>query len=277
MQLRRALALGAAALAAVLFGPSLPATAASAAPALAAATLASTISLSNCSASLVRYPTSVSGDRAMMLTNGHCYEGGFINAGTVLRNVSSTRQGTLLDATGGALGRVRADQVLYATMTGTDVALYRLNTTFAALQSQYGATPLTIAAGRTSAGTSMSIPSGYWKRVWNCAVDGFVPTLREDRWTWRDSIRYNAGCDTIGGTSGSPIVDNATGAVIGVNNTGNESGGRCTLNNPCEVAANGAVTVLQGRGYGQQTYWFTTCLTSSRTIDLTLSGCLLPR
>ncbi len=90
----------------------------------------------------------------------------------------------------------------------------------------------------------MSIPSGYWKRVWNCAVDGFVPTVREDQWSWRDSIRYNAGCDTIGGSSGSPIVDDATGAVIGVNNTGNESGGRCTLNNPCEVASNGTVTVL---------------------------------
>ncbi|GAB7036588.1 MULTISPECIES: S1 family peptidase [Catenuloplanes] len=288
MQLRRTLALGAAAIAAVLFGPAGPAEAAPArpaaagpapaAPALAApATLASTIALNNCSASLVRYPTSAGGDRAMMLTNGHCYEGGFIGSGTVLRNVSSTRQGTLLDASGGALGRVRADLVLYATMTGTDVALYRLNTTFAALRSQYGATPLTISGSRTAAGTSMSVPSGYWKRVWNCTVDGFVPTLREDQWSWRDSIRYDAGCDTIGGTSGSPIVDDATGAVIGVNNTGNESGGRCTLNNPCEVAANGTVTVLRGRGYGQQTYWFTTCLTSSRTIDLTISGCLLPR
>ncbi|MDR7275415.1 S1 family peptidase [Catenuloplanes atrovinosus] len=277
MQLRRALALGAAAVAAaVLIGPA-PAQAAPPAPPLAATTLASTIELSNCSASLVRYPTSAAGDRAMMLTNGHCYEGGFINAGTVLRNVSSTRQGTLLNADGGALGRVRADQVLYATMTGTDVALYRLNTTFAALQTRYGATPLTLSSGRASAGTSMSIPSGYWKRVWTCSVDGFVPTLREDQWTWRDSIRYSTGCDVIGGTSGSPIVSAVTGQVIGVNNTLNESGGRCTLNNPCEVAANGTVTVLPGRGYGQQTYWFTTCLTSSRTIDLTISGCLLPR
>ncbi|MFI5841773.1 serine protease [Catenuloplanes sp. NPDC051500] len=274
MQLRRALAtVAAAAAAAVLLGQ--PASAAPA-PAIQAATLASTISLSNCSASLVRYPTSVSTDRAMMLTNGHCYERGFIAAGTVLRNVSSTRSGTLLNASGGALGTVRADRVLYATMTGTDVTLYRLNTTFASLQSTYGATALTLSSSRPSAGTSMSIPSGYWKRVWNCAIDGFVPTLREDEWSWTDSIRYNAGCDTIGGTSGSPIVSSATGQVIGINNTGNEDGGRCTLNNPCEVAADGTVSVLSGRGYGEQTYWFTTCLTSARVIDLTLSGCLLP-
>ena len=34
--------------------------------------------LSNCSASLVRYAESVSTDKALVLTNGHCYEGGFL-------------------------------------------------------------------------------------------------------------------------------------------------------------------------------------------------------
>src|SRR5690242_10641636 len=74
MRLRRALALGAAALAAAtgVVAGSAPAQAAAPAPRLAATTLASTIALSNCSASLVRYPSSVSSDRAMMLTNGHC-------------------------------------------------------------------------------------------------------------------------------------------------------------------------------------------------------------
>ncbi|HET6988105.1 MAG TPA: hypothetical protein VFI00_15880 [Kribbella sp.] len=34
--------------------------------------------LSNCSASLVRYAQSASTDKALVLTNGHCYEGGFL-------------------------------------------------------------------------------------------------------------------------------------------------------------------------------------------------------
>jgi V8-like Glu-specific endopeptidase len=280
MRFRRAIALGAttlAAIAGVLTGPAAPAQAAAPAPAAVAVTLANTIALSNCSASLVRFPTSVSTDSAMMLTNGHCYEGGFIAAGRVIQNVASTRSGTLLNSSGGAVTRVRANRVIYATMTGTDVTLYRLNTTFAALASSYGATPLTISAAHPAAGVSIGIPSGYWKEVWNCSIDGFVNQLREDTWTWKDSIRYNAGCDTIGGTSGSPIVSTSTGELIGINNTGNEDGGRCTLNNPCEVSASGAVTVLRGRSYGQQTYWFTTCLNSSRAIDLTVSGCLLPK
>jgi hypothetical protein len=280
MRLRRALAIGATVLAAVagnLTGPAAPANAAPPAPVAVAVTLANTIALSNCSASLVRFPTSVSTDSAMMLTNGHCYEGGLIAAGRVIQNAASSRSGTLLNSSGGSVARVRANRVLYATMTGTDVALYRLNTTFAALAQSYGAAPLTISAAHPSAGASIAIPSSYWKEIWNCSIDGFVNTLREDTWTWKDSVRYDAGCDTIGGTSGSPIVSTATGELIGINNTGNEDGGRCTLNNPCEVSASGVVTVLAGRSYGQQTYWFTTCLNSSRTIDLTVSGCLLTK
>jgi hypothetical protein len=274
MRVRRVLALAAAAVAAAGGLLAAPAAAQAAAPAV---TLASTIALSNCSASLVRYPSSVGSDRAMMLTNGHCYEGGFLDAGEVLQNKTSTRTGTLLSSSGASLGRVRADRVLYATMTGTDVTLYRLTSTYATLSSSYGATALTIAAGHPVDGSTMAIPSSYWKEIWNCSINGFVGTLREGDWTWHDSVRYSTGCDTIAGTSGSPIVDTASGQLVGINNTGNEDGGRCTLDNPCEVAADGTITVIEGQSYGQETYWFDTCLTSARTIDLGKSGCLLTK
>jgi hypothetical protein len=252
---------------------------AAAPPASAATTggLAATIALSNCSASLVRYPTSVDTDRALMLTNGHCYEGGMPAAGVVLQNKTSTRSGTLLDSNGNSLGTVRADLLLYATMTGTDVSLYRLNTTFASIKSTYGVTALTIAGTHPADGTAMTIPSSYWKQIWTCSINGFVGTLREDQWTWHDSIRYNTGCTTTHGTSGSPIISTATGQVIGINNTGNDSGGMCTLNNPCEVNPDGTTTAVKGQSYGQQTYWFTTCLTGTNAIDLTKAGCLLTR
>lgn len=248
-------------------------------PRLQAVTLASTIKLSNCSASLVRYPSSVSSDRAMMLTNGHCYEGGFLSAGQVLVNVSSSRSGTLLNSTGKSLGTVRADRVLYATMTNTDVTLYRLTQTYAQISTSFGSTALTISASHPVSGTATSIPSGYWKKVYACGINGFVGTLKEDQWTWHDSIRYTfpkSTCQTIGGTSGSPIIDNNSGLLVGINNTSNEQGQSCTLDNPCEVNPDGSITVVQGQNYGQETYWFNTCLTASNTIDLTKSGCLLP-
>jgi len=236
-----------------------------------------TIRLSNCSASLVRYPTSVDSDRAMMLTNGHCFEGGFLPAGQVLVDQASTRSGTLLNSAGSSVGTVRAERLLYATMTGTDVLLYRLNQSIATIRANTGISPLTISSAHPANGISMFIPSGFLSRIWNCTINGFVTTLREDQWTWHDSIRYSSGCTVAHGSSGSPVVDTSTGEVVGINNTNNDNGQMCTLNNPCEVQPNGTTTATLNQSYGQQTYWFTTCLTSARTIDLNISGCLLTR
>ncbi|MEO6502922.1 MAG: serine protease [Jatrophihabitantaceae bacterium] len=250
-------------------------------PQLQAVGLGSTIALSNCSGSLARYPSSKDTDRAMLLTNGHCYEGGFLAAGQVLVNRASSRTGKLLNASGTAVATVKADLVLYATMTGTDVTLYRLNKTFAQIRSTSGGlNALTISSSHPVDGSAISIPSSYWKRTYSCAINGFVSTLREGDWTWHDSIRYrypDSGCQTIGGTSGSPIIDNTTLQIVGINNTLNEQGQACTLDNPCEVNADGSVTYTQGQNYGQETYWFTTCLTTTNAIDLNKTGCLLTK
>jgi hypothetical protein len=212
----------------------------------------------------------------MMLTNGHCLPT-MPSAGQVIQNTTASRSGTLLNGAGTSLGTVQADKVLYATMTGTDVALYELTDTYASITSKYGSTALTISDTHPADGASMFIPSSYWKQVWNCSVNGFVGTLREDQWTWHDSLRYSSGCNTTHGTSGSPIIDSASNRIIGINNTGNDDGAMCTLNNPCEVAADGTTTATKGQSYGEETYWFTTCLGTGRAIDLTVSGCLLTK
>jgi hypothetical protein len=252
--------------------PAAPAAAVAAVP----ADLTATIRLSNCSATLVRYPTSRSTDRALMLTNGHCFEGGFLAAGQVIVNRASSRRGTLLDAAGNAVATLTADRVLYATMTGTDVTLYRLTRSFNSIRSSTGISARTISASHPVASDTF-VPSGFFARVFNCDIERFVPTLREDVWTWRDSIRFASGCGTIHGTSGSPIISVATGELVGINNTANDDGQVCTLNNPCEVNPDGTTTAMRGLRYGQETYWFTTCLTAGRRIDLNRSGCLLTR
>jgi hypothetical protein len=48
------------------------------------------------------------------------------------------------------------------------------------------------------------------------------------------------------------------------------------MNNPCEVDERGNVSVIRGRGYGQQIFKVYTCLNSNRAIDLTEPGCELP-
>jgi hypothetical protein len=194
-----------------------------------------------------------------------------------LQNKASSRSGTLLNAAGGSLGTVRAGKLLYATMTGTDVSLYQLTDTFASIKTKFNSTALTIASSKAANGSAINIPSSYRKQEWNCTINGFVPTLREDVWTFHDSIRYNLGCSTTHGTSGSPIISASSGQLVGINNTGNDNGEMCTLNNPCEVDENGNTTATKGLSYGQQTYWFDTCLSSGNQIDLTVAGCLLTK
>ncbi|MEV4150417.1 serine protease [Amycolatopsis sp. NPDC049691] len=241
----------------------------------AAANFAGTVALSNCSGSVVKPAATPDSAPALVLSNGHCLETGFPAPGQVITNRSSSRTFTLLNSSGGNAGTLRARKIVYGTMTDTDVSLYQLTTTYAQIKSSYGISPLELSNAHPTAGAAIDVVSGYWKRIYSCTIDGFVYRLREGSWTWKDSIRYTSACQTIGGTSGSPIVSG--GKVVGVNNTGNEDGERCTENNPCEVDQAGNVTVHYKTNYGQETYGIPACLTSANEIALTQAGCTLPR
>ncbi|MFF0220876.1 trypsin-like serine peptidase [Streptomyces sp. NPDC004629] len=247
------------------------------APAIQAVDFAGTVALSNCSGSVIRFPNSADTDPALVLTNGHCLETGFPAAGQVIVDQASSRTFGLLNASATQVGTLRASKVAYATMTDTDVTIYQLTSTYAQIRSTYGINALTVQNTHPTAGTAITVVSGYWKRTYACSVDGFVHRLKEGSWTWKDSVRYTSACDTIGGTSGSPVIDNATGKVVAVNNTGNEDGARCTVNNPCEVDEAGTVTVRQGINYAQETYQIPACFTTGNKLNLSASGCALPK
>ncbi|MGW1065878.1 S1 family peptidase [Streptomyces aureus] len=247
------------------------------APTLKAVTLAGTVSLSNCSGSVIRFPNSADSDPALVLSNGHCLETGFPDPGEVIVGQSSSRSFGLLNASGTRVATLRANKVAYSTMTDTDITIYQLTSTYATIKNSYGISALTVQDTHPVAGTAITVASGYWKRLYSCAIDGFVYRLKEGDWTWKDSVRYTSACQTIGGTSGSPVVDQSTGKVVAVNNTGNEDGERCTVDNPCEVDANGTVTVRQGINYAEETYQIPACFTTGNKLDLSLSGCVLPK
>ncbi|MEV0990599.1 serine protease [Streptomyces sp. NPDC049949] len=238
---------------------------------------AGTVALSNCSGSVVRAPGSQPNDPALVLSNGHCIESGFPGPGEVVQDQSSSRSFSLLNAAGSRVATLRASKIAYATMTDTDISIYQLTKTYAQIQSQYGIAALTLNDARPVQGTAIKVVSGYWKRIYSCNVDGFAYRLKEGEWTWKDSVRYTSSCNTIGGTSGSPVIDTTTGKVVAVNNTGNEDGQRCTENNPCEVDETGKVTVRQGINYAQETYIIVPCIGAGNKIDLTRAGCTLPK
>ncbi|MER6382675.1 serine protease [Streptomyces sp. NPDC001250] len=238
---------------------------------------AGTVALSNCSGSVIRFPNSADSDPALVLTNGHCLETGFPDPGQVITGQSSSRTFGLLNSSGSKVATLRANQVVYSTMTDTDVTIYQLTTTYAKIKSAYGISPLTVNDSHPTAGTAIKVVSGYWKRTYSCSVDGFVYRLKEGDWTWKDSVRYTSACNTIGGTSGSPVIDTSTGKVVAVNNTGNEDGERCTENNPCEVDENGNVTIHQGINYAEEIYQIPACFTTGNKLNLGAAGCTLPK
>ncbi|MFE5871096.1 trypsin-like serine peptidase [Streptomyces roseifaciens] len=238
---------------------------------------AGTVALSNCSGSLIRLPSSSDNDPGLVMTNGHCLETGMPGPGVVVTDKPSTRTFSLLDSSANKVATLRATKISYATMTDTDVTLYELNTTYAQIKQRYGINALGLSADHPVSGTPIKVVSGFWKRIYSCNVDGFVYRLRESDWTWKDSLRYTPSCNTIGGTSGSPVIDANTGKVVAINNTGNESGERCTMNNPCEVDEGGQVTVRKGINYAQETYGIAKCIKAGNKVDLSLPGCALPK
>ncbi|GCD95921.1 trypsin-like serine peptidase [Embleya hyalina] len=242
-----------------------------------AVNFAGTVALSNCSGSVIRMPGSQPGDPALVLSNGHCLETGFPGAGEVITDQPSSRTFSLLGASGSKVATLRAHKVSYATMTDTDISIYELTQTYTQIQKSYGISALTLNDRHPVAGSAIKVVSGYWKRIYSCNVDGFVYRLKEADWTWRDSVRYTSSCNTIGGTSGSPVIDTATGKVVAVNNTGNEDGATCTENNPCEVDENGNVTIRRGINYAQETYTIVPCIGIGNKVDLSLPGCTLPK
>jgi V8-like Glu-specific endopeptidase len=235
------------------------------------------VALSNCSGSIIRFETSKDSDKAMVLTNGHCYENGMPDPGEVILHRRSSRRFQVLSPTAENLGTINATEVIYSTMTRTDMTLYKLDTTYAQILSDYNVRPFTLTSSHPVIGTPIEVVSGYWERGYTCSVEAFAHELDEGGYAMFDSVRYSRpGCEVIGGTSGSPVIAQGTRNVIAINNTGNEDGERCTMNNPCEIDENGKVTYVQGYSYAQETYLIYSCLTDANELDLNKSGCLLP-
>ncbi len=238
------------------------------------------VKLSNCSGSLIRLSGQPLTAKALVLTNGHCYStgpwGGMLNPGEVVTSKTAQRSMKIFDKNM-KLFPITAAKVVYAAMTDTDITVYELTQTYAEIAKKFNIQAFDLDTVRPNVGTNIDIVSGYWDRGYSCAIDTFIYNLKEGDWTFKDSVRYTDGCGTIGGTSGSPIIAKGTRSVIAINNTWNEDGQRCTVNNPCEVSQDGTVTVLKDKRYGQQTYNIYSCLTPDFRIDTSVQGCLLAK
>jgi hypothetical protein len=238
--------------------------------------VAGAVELQGCVGSVVRVPASRPKDPALLLTNGHCVEGKRPAPGTALVNRPADRKVPIADRQGYPQATARANRLVYATMTGTDIALYRLDKTYAQLKAE-GAKVFRLGSTPVRAGASLTM--AYTSTRLHCTAEAVVPRLREGGYEQGHAIRYATGkdCAPWHGMSGSALLGSDGSTVVAIHNTHNEAGERCTDNNPCEVTAKGAVTSVRGRAYGQQVNLIAACVTEGSKLSLSRPGCTLVR
>ncbi|MFF5563983.1 trypsin-like serine protease [Streptomyces sp. NPDC012623] len=232
------------------------------------------VELNGCVGSVVRTAASRPKDPALMLTNGHCVAGERPAPGAALVDQPADREVPIADRQGYPQATARANRLVYATMTGTDIALYRLDRTYAQMESE-GAKVFRLTSTPVRAGHPLTM--AYTSLRPSCTAEAVVTLLREGGYRMNDSIRYatSEGCAPWPGTSGSALLAPDGDTVVGIHNTHNEAGERCTDNNPCEVGPDGSVTSVRGRGYGQQVHMIAACLTKGSKLALSRHDCTL--
>lgn len=236
--------------------------------------LAGTAVFNYCSASVVRVPSSRPSDHALLLTAGHCAVER-PPRGAALSDEPSHGIVWINGADGNAIARTVTTRLLYATMTDTDVALYRLADTYSALAAA-GVRALPLSTSPPQVGDRLTMPSGALQTIFSCQVAAIVPTLREAGYVEHESIRYadDPECRPVPGSSGAPLVDARTHEIVGIHNTHEEGTGKpCSEDNPCEVEPDGSPLAVKGRAYGQQTASLAGCIVAGSRLDLTDPGC----
>ncbi len=234
------------------------------------------VELFGCVGSVVRSPASRPKDPALLLTNGHCVQGERPAPGAALVDRPADREVPIADRHGYPQAIARANRLMYATMTGTDVALYRLDKTYAQLKSE-GAKIFQLTSKPVRAGDALTM--AYTSSRLQCTAEAVIPHLREGGYQQDNSIRYATAenCSPWPGTSGSALLARDGSTIVGIHNTHNDAGEQCTDDNPCEVGPDGRVTSVRGRGYGQQVHLLAACVVAESKLDLSRKGCTLTR
>jgi hypothetical protein len=208
-------------------------------------------SLSNCTGFIFKTQKTQESEKTLLATNGHCLQslfGMILKPGQVKRNEKATRSVTLY-ANDGKAFQTKTATLKFATMTGTDLAIYELSESYEdlALNNIY---PLILATESPAEGLEVTTISIRKKSKFNCRIDKITNT-REGGYSFSQAFRMSEECRQINGTSGSPVMDSRTGEVVAIANTFNKNGKRCTDNNPCEDEGD-EIRVMHRARYAQR-------------------------
>ena len=253
--------------------------------------LKGTAAASTCSAAFVTLKGRTRSKRGLLLTSGHCIMMGraAIYGGRLAVPAPGDAKDhrTLTLETGNAAAPracIKTDELLYATLTGLDIAIYRLTETYDEIAGRTGGRPLRVAGGilsdvQVAAGLRVRMPSSYHQANYTCTTDATVSRVKEDLWTWQPVLRLAKECEARPGSSGAPIVREDTNEVVAVYGTTYNADGRpCEFNNPCEVDEEGVTSVAgKGQPYAHFVHRLHTCFDRRGNLDLSAADCPLPR
>lgn len=183
-----------------------------------------------------------------IVTNGHCV--GRIPNGVEWKDKYKEKEFIFQSPVTKEQVILHSEKILYATMTGTDIAVMNLVEKWDELK-KLGLVGLRIYPDHAKSEMEIVRVERYPVfSQYNCFIEKVIQKLTEAQWSWTNAFRHN--CDNWGGASGSAIIDKSSGLLIGIHNTANEEGKFCSENNPCEIDNDGKVEAFIGKGYGQR-------------------------
>lgn len=220
-------------------------------------------------------------DKALILSNGHC--AGSLSTNEVITDRPAAEGATFTPAffKDNQADHVSygVERVLYATMKDHDLALLRLNATYADL-ARHDIHPRSLAPAVLKPGTKLRAAhaptsgvddSEAFLRLSTCTAQANV-ALNENSWLWKDSTRTDCR-GVAGGSSGSPAVAGTDGPIAGLINTvATPLVLGCGTGRPCEGDENGRVVPKDDTTYLTTVAPMAGCLTG-RGFDLNRPGC----
>lgn len=240
-------------------------------------------SINGCSGALFILNGMELSQKALLITNGHCIRLKDLNGapshypapGEFIYSLEGerVRENTyiMLSSDRGTWS-ILAEKLLFATMTGTDFAVYELRSTYLDLELAFGIKPFLLDSSPFQRGDSVLIHAGVFNRSQACSIAGWAH-LREGPYHTNDAIRFSPECSIYQGFSGAPIFRKGLRLFAGLANTHFNSkaeGSPCDLSKPCEVE-NGLIRVPKdGQSYGISVHQLYDCLEDNKLNFLSL-------
>lgn len=221
---------------------------------------------------------------ATIVTNGRCVGAFGANEAFTDREVADwTVQFNNFIDTVDAQVELPVQRIVYATTSGTDVALLELGATVQEL-ADAGIMPLALAAtdaepGKRVVAISMALDEesaeSSFLRATTCTLDDQTDLL-EFVWQWHDAWRNDCS-DMTHENAGSPLLDVEDNSVVALSSTttAGSDQGDCYLDRPCEIGADG-VMVREDTNYAVSVAGLAACFSADGVFDVTLDACPLP-